>query len=72
MPKYLSLETRSSIRSMILSVVLTPTSLVTRISSKLSNTSSSTLDFPATALFSLLKNDDLDFSKPLSKVSFFS
>ena len=53
-------------------VVLTPTSLVTKTSSRLSKTSSSTLDFPATALLSFEKNDVLVFSSPLSKVSFFS
>tara|TARA_B110000914_G_scaffold73015_1_gene63986 strand:- start:367 stop:624 length:258 start_codon:yes stop_codon:yes gene_type:complete len=53
-------------------VVATPTSEETNISSKLSRTASSTLDFPATALDNLLKKLDLDFSSPLSKVSFFS
>src|SRR5690606_22235840 len=71
-PKYLSLETRSSILSIILSVVFTPTSLETRTSSRLSNTSSSTLLLPATALLSLSKKEVLDFSSPLSSVSFFS
>src|SRR5690606_4271309 len=71
-PKYLSLETRASIRLIIFKVVFTPTSLETRISSRLSNTSSSTLLFPATALLSLSKKEVLDFSSPLSRVSFFS
>ena len=71
-PKYLSLATRSSIRSITFNVVLTPTSLVTKTSSRLSKTSSSTLDFPATALLSLPKKLVLDFSNPLSSVSFFS
>ena len=71
-PKYLSLETRSSIRSIIFNVVFTPTSEETRISSKLSKTSASTFDFPATALVSLEKKDVFDFSKPLSKVCFAS
>ena len=71
-PKYLSLATRSSIRSMIFRVVSTPTSEVTSTSSKSSSTSSSTFDFPATALDSLLKKLDLDFSSPLFSVCFFS
>ena len=71
-PKYLSLETRASIRSITFNVVLTPTSLDTKISSRLSNTSSSTFDFPTTALLSLLKKVVLVFSNPLSSVSFFS
>ena len=53
-------------------MVATPTSEETNISSKLSRTASSTLDFPATALDNLLKKLDLDFSSPISKVSFFS
>jgi len=56
---------------MIFIVVVTPTSLATRISSSSSRTSSSTLDFPATALDNLPKKEDLLFSNPLSKVSFF-
>ena len=71
-PKYLSFETLASIRSITFSVVFTPTSLDTSTSSRLSKTSSSTFDFPATALFNLPKKLDLDFSKPLSRVSFFS
>ena len=59
-------------RSIIFSVVSTPTSLDTKTSSRLSKTSSSTLLFPATALLSLSKNEDFVFSSPLSKVSFFS
>jgi hypothetical protein len=42
---------------MIFKVVLTPTSDDTRISSKLSSTSSSTLDLPAMALVNLDKNE---------------
>ena len=53
-------------------MVATPTSEETNISSKLSRTASSTLDFPATALDNLLKKLDLDVSNPFSKVSFFS
>jgi len=56
---------------MTFKVVLTPTSLVTKTSSKSSNTSASTLDLPATALFNLSKKVDLDFSRPLSKSRFF-
>ena len=44
----------------------------TNTSSNSSSTSSSTVDFPTTALLSLLKNDAFDFSSPLSRVSFFS
>jgi hypothetical protein len=51
-------------------VVSTPTSEVTNISSRLSKTSSSTLDFPATALVSFEKKDVLVFSKPLSRTTF--
>ena len=71
-PRYLSLDTRASILSIILRVVSTPTSEETKTSSKLSRTSSSTLDFPATAFDNLVKKLVLVFSKPLSKVSFFS
>ena len=71
-PKYLSLDTRSSIRAITFNVVFTPTSLDTSTSSRLSKTSSTNLDFPATALFYLQKMLDLDFSNPLSRVSFFS
>jgi len=52
-------------------VVSTPTSEAIKTSSKLSKTSSSTLDFPATAFVNLPKKLSLDFSNPLSKVSFF-
>ena len=69
---YLSLATRCSIRSIIFKVVFTPTSEVTKTSSKLSRTSSSTLDLPATALLSLPKKLVFDFSSPLSKDSFLS
>jgi hypothetical protein len=53
-------------------VVLTPTSEEINTSSKLSNTSSSTVDFPATAFVNFEKNEVLVCSRPLSKVSFFS
>src|SRR5688572_902215 len=59
-------------RVMILRVVSTPTSELTRISSRLSKTSSSTLDFPAMAFVNFEKKVVFDFSRPLSKVSFFS
>jgi len=49
---------------------LTPTSEEIRISSKLSKTSSSTFDFPATALDNLEKKVVFDFSRPLSKDCF--
>src|SRR5690606_29409689 len=71
-PKYLSRATRSSIRLIIFKVVFTPTSDDIKTSSRSSNTSSSTFDFPATALDSLSKKDVFDFSNPLSSVSFFS
>ena len=71
-PKYLSFETLASILSIILRVVSTPTSEEIKISSKLSRTASSTLDFPATAFDSLVKKLDFDFSNPLSRISFFS
>lgn len=57
---------------MIFKVVSTPTSEETRISSKLSKTSSSTLDLPAMALPNLEKKVVFVFSSPLSKDSFFS
>ncbi|MNX47867.1 hypothetical protein D3C86_784320 [compost metagenome] len=57
---------------MIFNVVFTPTSEATSTSSKLSKTSSSTLDFPATALLNFEKKVVFVFSRPLSKVSFFS
>ena len=53
MPTYLFAATLSSMRLMIFKVVLTPTSPVINTSSKLSNTSASTVDFPATALANL-------------------
>ncbi|MNQ96851.1 hypothetical protein D3C85_1124720 [compost metagenome] len=71
-PKYLSSATRFSILEIIFKVVFTPTSEATRISSRLSKTSSSTLDFPATALLNFEKKVVFDFSRPLSKVSFLS
>src|SRR5690606_28803471 len=71
-PKYLSRATRASILSIILRVVSTPTSDETKTSSRLSKTSSSTFDFPATALVSLVKKLVEDFSNPLSRVSFLS
>ena len=71
-PKYLSLETLFSIRWIIFKVVFTPTSEEISTSSKLSKTSSSTLDFPATALVSLEKKDVFDFSNPLSNCCFSS
>ena len=71
-PKYLSRFTRSCIRSMMRNVVSTPTSEVMSASSKLSNTSSSTVDLPAIAWLILLSTDSLLFSRPLSSVSFFS
>src|SRR5690606_2988942 len=52
---------------MIFKVVLTPTSDVTNTSSKLSNTSSSMVDLPMTALVILEKNPSLVFSRPLSR-----
>ena len=70
-PKYLSFATRSSILFIIFKVVFTPTSEATKTSSKLSKTSASTVDFPATAFDSLSKKLVFVFSKPLSKVSFF-
>ena len=70
-PTYLSLATLASILLIILRVVSTPTSDATKISSKLSKTSSSTLDLPATAFDNLSKKLDFDFSKPLSKNFFF-
>ena len=71
-PKYLSRATRASIRSMILIVVATPTSLETNTSSRSSSTSSSTLLLPATAFPNLFRKLVFDFSNPLSRVSFFS
>ena len=71
-PKYLSRFTRSCMRSMIRKVVSTPTSEVISASSRLSSTSSSTVDLPAMAWLILLSTDSLLFSRPLSSVSFFS
>ncbi|MOA01426.1 hypothetical protein D3C78_1208350 [compost metagenome] len=68
-PKYLSRATRSSIRSIIFSVVDTPTSEVTKISSSSSSTSSSTVDLPAIILVSFEKTFSLVFSNPLSSAS---
>ena len=67
--EYFSSATLDSIFSMIFSVVLTPTSLEIKTSSKLSKTAESILDFPATNLFNLEKNDWLDFFKPLFRES---
>ena len=69
---YLSRATRSSMRSIIRNVVSTPTSEVTRASSKLSRTSSSTRDLPATARVNLSNTFSLVFDNPESSVSFFS
>ena len=69
---YLSRATRSSMRWMISKVVSTPTSLVMRMSSRLSSTSSSTFDFPATAWAIFENTLVLVFWRPLSSVSFFS
>lgn len=71
-PTYLSRATRSSILSMILMVVDAPTSDAISISSRLSSTSSSTLLLPTTAFVIFSKKPWLDFSRPLSKVSFSS
>ena len=64
-PRYLSWETLFSMRWIIFNVVFTPTSEEISTSSKLSKTSSSTLDFPATALVKLEKKDVFVFSNPL-------
>src|SRR5690606_4325672 len=56
-------------RSTIFNVVVTPTSEVTSTSSRLSNTSSSIVDFPTTALVILDKKPSLVFSNPLSSAS---
>jgi aspartokinase len=69
-PRYLSAATRLSIRVIILSSI-NPTSDATRISSKLSKTASSTLDFPATALLSLEKKVVLIFRVLCLKSLFF-
>ena len=67
-----NLATLTSILLIILRVVSTPTSEAIKTSSRSSKTSSSTLDFPATTFVNLPKKLALDFSNPLSKVSFFS
>jgi len=59
-------------RSIILRVVVTPTSEDTKTSSRLSRTSSSTSDFPATALDNLWKTLSFVFSRPLFRLSFLS
>ena len=69
---YLSRATRFSIRSIIRSVVSTPTSDVINTSSKSSNIFSSTCDFPATIRANLENTPSLVLDNPLSKVSFFS
>ena len=69
--EYFSSATLDSILSIIFKVVLTPTSLEIKTSSRLSNTSESILVFPVTSLFNFEKNDWLDFFKPLLSVSFF-
>ena len=68
---YLSRAMRSSMRSIIFTVVLTPTSDVISISSKLSKTSSSTFDFPAMARVIFEKTLCFVVSRPLSSTSFF-
>ena len=70
-PRTLSRFTLASIFSIIFNVVSTPTSEVINISSRLSRTSSSTRDFPTTALAILPKKESLVFSRPLSRFSFF-
>ena len=69
-PRYLSRATLSSMRWIIFRVVSTPTSLVISTSSRLSSTSSSTFDLPATARVSLSSTLVLVFSRPLSSVAF--
>ena len=69
---YLSVATRFSIRSMMRTVVSTPTSEVMRISSRLSNTSSSTFDLPATARANLENTPSLVLARPLFRSSLFS
>src|ERR1700749_4506293 len=54
---------------MIFSVVFTPTSDVTKTSSRSSSTSSSTVDLPATTLVIFEKKLSLVFSKPVSSAS---
>ena len=61
---YLSFDTLSSILSIILTVVSTPTSEVISISSRSSNTSASIFDLPRTADFNFAKKLFLVFSKP--------
>ena len=63
-PTYFSFLTLSSNLSIIFRVVLTLTSEETNTSSRLSKTSSSTLDFPATVVAILEKKLFLVFSKP--------
>ena len=67
---YLSRATRSSIRLMIFNVVSTPISDVIRASSRLSSTSSSTVDLPVMARAILSNTLCLVFSSPLSRISF--
>ena len=55
--EYFSSATLDSILSIIFKVVLTPTSLEIKTSSRLSNTSESILVFPITSLFNFEKND---------------
>ena len=69
---YFSEAARFSMRSIIFNVVSTPTSEVISTSSRLSNTSSSTFDFPATARAILPNTLSLVLDNPLSNVSFFS
>ena len=64
---YLSRFTRSWIRSMISRVVSTPTSEAISVSSRLSSTSSSMVDLPATTRVSFSKKPERVFSNPLSR-----
>ena len=57
---------------MILSVVSTPTSEEMSVSSRLSRTASSTVDFPKILLVSLAKKLSLVLVSPWSSVCFFS
>ena len=70
--KYLSRAIRASMRSITFNVVSTPTSDVIRISSKLSSTSSSTVDLPTIVRAILEKKLCFVFSNPLLSVSFLS
>ncbi len=63
---YLSRAMRASMRSMILTVVSTPTSEVMSTSSSWSSTSASTVDRPAMARVSFEKKPLLVFSRPAS------